>query len=121
MPTRATRRISSEGFLRDLALGRSDGWVLTRYEDSSEVLRNPEDFSNQIADYPVRPWIPQAVDPPMHTSYRRILNPWFSVDAMEKLEPHLQQYAEELVDKMLQKDAFDFVTEFADPFPTVIF
>ncbi len=103
------------------SLGRSDGWVLTRYKDSSEVLRNPEDFSNQVADYPVRPWIPQAVDPPMHTSYRRILNPWFTMDAMGKLEPHLQQYAEGLVDKMLEKEAFDFVTEFADPFPTVIF
>jgi cytochrome P450 len=57
----------------------------------------------------------------MHTAYRRILNPWFTADAMSKLEPHLAQYAEELADRMLQSDAFDFVTEFADPFPTVIF
>ncbi len=97
------------------------GWVLTRYDDGSEVLRNPADFSSQAASYPVRPWIPQAVDPPMHTAYRRILNPWFTAEAMAKLEPHLLHYAEELADKMLAKDAFDFVAEFADPFPTVIF
>ncbi len=100
---------------------RPGGWVVTRYADASEILRNPADYSNQTQNYPVRPWIPQAVDPPLHTSYRRILNPWFTVEAMAKLEPHLQQYAEELVGAMLEKDAFDFVTEFADPFPTVIF
>jgi len=97
------------------------GWVLTRYDDGSEILRDPELFSNQSLDYPVRPWIPQAIDPPMHTAYRRILNPWFAPEAMAALEPHLEQYANELADKMLEKDEFDFVAEYADPFPTVIF
>jgi cytochrome P450 len=85
------------------------------------VFKNPESFSNQINNYAVRPWIPQAVDPPAHTAYRRILNPWFTAEAMTKLEPHLAQYASELVSKMVAKQEFDFVAEFADPFPTVIF
>jgi cytochrome P450 len=97
------------------------GWLLTRYDDATEVLKDPENFSNQIMNYAVRPWIPQAVDPPQHTAYRRILNPWFTADAMKKLEPHLEQYANDLVSKMVAKEAFDFVAEFADPFPTVIF
>jgi cytochrome P450 len=101
--------------------GGLGGWVVTRYDDGSEILRDAETYSNETADYPVRPWIPQAVDPPMHTSYRRILNPMFTAEAMSKLEPHLEQFAEELVDKMLAKDSFDFVAEYADPFPTVIF
>jgi cytochrome P450 len=104
------------------SLGGADGgWVLTRYDNGAEILSDPETFSNQTRNYPVRPWIPQAIDPPMHTSYRRILNPWFTPDAMVKLEPHLEQYANELADKMLEKDEFDFVAEYADPFPTVIF
>ncbi len=108
--------------MRSPSLGKQPGgWVLTRYEDASEVLRNPDPFSSQTQNYPVRPWIPQAVDPPMHTAYRRILNPWFTADAMAKLEPHLEQFATELVDKMLARDAFDYVADFADPFPTVIF
>jgi cytochrome P450 len=110
-----------ESMAGDIIGGRRGGWVLTRYADAGEVLRNTADFSNQAGNYPVRPWIPQAVDPPIHTAYRRILNPWFTADAMAKLEPHLLQYAEELADRMLAKDAFDFVAEFADPFPTVIF
>jgi cytochrome P450 len=104
-----------------LAQGVGTGWVLTRYDDVAEVLRRPEEFSSQIGLYPVRPWIPQAIDPPAHTGYRRILNPWFTAEAMARLEPHLEQYAGELLEKMLAKDEFDFVAEFADPFPTVIF
>ena len=76
----------------------SGAWVLTRYDDGCEVLRNPADFSSEIMRSHARAWIPQAIDPPMHTGYRRILNPWFTADAMPKLEPHLVQYAEELAD-----------------------
>jgi cytochrome P450 len=111
----------SESMGSQVTGGHRAGWVLTRYADAAEVLRNTGDYSSQTMNYPVRPWIPQAVDPPIHTAYRRILNPWFTAEAMAKLEPHLIQYAEELADRMLQKDAFDFVAEFADPFPTVIF
>jgi cytochrome P450 len=104
-----------------MAQGIATGWVVTRYDDVADVLRRPEDFSSQIGLYPVRPWIPQAIDPPAHTGYRRILNPWFTAEAMARLEPHLAQYADELLEKMLAKDEFDFVADFADPFPTVIF
>jgi cytochrome P450 len=104
-----------------MAQGVTGGWVVTRYDDVADVLRRPEEFSSQIGLYPVRAWIPQAIDPPAHTGYRRLLNPWFTAEAMAKLEPHLEQYAGELLDKMLAKDEFDFVADFADPFPTVIF
>ena len=100
----------------------SKGWVLTRYDQSCEFLQDHRTFSNQSSDdYPVRPWIPQAIDPPHQTAYRRILNPWFTVDAMRPLEPHLEEFADQLVGEMLANDSFDFVAEFADPFPTKIF
>ena len=96
-------------------------WLLTRYDDSCAMLSDTETFSSQASSYPERPWIPQAIDPPAHTAYRRILNKWFTPDAMTAMEPHLEQFADELLDKMLEKDEFDFVADFADPFPTVIF
>jgi len=101
--------------------GGAGGWVLTRYDDIVDALRQPEDLSSEVGMYGVRPWIPQAIDPPKHTGYRRLLNPWFTVEAMSKLEPRLEEYAAELLEKMLEKDEFDFMADFADPFPTVIF
>ncbi len=104
------------------AMGAPGSWVLTRYDQSCDFLQDHASFSNQSNVYPVRPWIPQAIDPPAHSAYRRIMNPWFTVDEMRHLEPHLEKFAEELVDTMLdQGDDFDFVAAFADPFPTVIF
>ena len=96
-------------------------WLLTRYDDSCAMLSDTDTFSSQASSYPERPWIPQAIDPPAHTAYRRILNKWFTPDAMTAMEPHLEQFAGELLDKMLEKHEFDFVADFADPFPTVIF
>ncbi|MCY3794692.1 MAG: hypothetical protein OXG51_09995, partial [Gammaproteobacteria bacterium] len=99
----------------------TDGWLITRYDDASAVLSDTETYSSQARGYPQRPWIPQAIDPPAHTAYRRIMNRWFTPDAMAAMEPHLEEFASELLDKMLRKDEFDFVADFADPFPTVIF
>jgi cytochrome P450 len=101
--------------------GTNGSWVLTRYDQSCDFLQDHATYSNQNGEYPVRPWIPQAIDPPAHTAYRRIMNPWFTVDAMRPLEPHLDEFADELVTTMLENDSFDFVAEFADPFPTKIF
>ncbi len=93
------------------------GWFLTRDEDVSYVFRQPEIFSSEMGFQ----WIPQGVDPPAHTEYRKILNPLFSQEALNPLEPHIREFATELLDKMLEKDEFDFVEEFAEPFPTIIF
>ncbi|HEX7036039.1 MAG TPA: cytochrome P450 [Pseudomonadales bacterium] len=101
--------------------GGDGAWLVTRYDYACEMLSNTADFSSQTSNYPVRPWIPQAIDPPAHTAYRRILNKWFTPDAMNALEPHLRQYAAELLEKMTAKDEFDFIADFADPFPTGIF
>lgn len=106
-----TRMLNEEG----------GAWLITRYDDACAVLGDTGTYSSQNSNYPVRPWIPQAIDPPAHTSYRRIMNKWFTPDAMTAKEPHLEQFAGELLDKMLEKDEFDFVADFADPFPTVIF
>lgn len=101
--------------------GMNGMYLLTRYDHSTEFLQDWERFSNQTRSYPVRPWIPQAIDPPAQVAYRRIFNPWFTVDEMRPLEPYLQKFAEEMCDRMLEKEAFDFVAEFADPFPTQVF
>ena len=65
--------------------------------------------------------IPQAIDPPEHTEYRHILNPWFSQSSLAKLDQHIETFAIELLEKMLQSDEIDFIGDFADPFPTIIF
>src|SRR5439155_10529215 len=47
----------SESMGNEVMGGHRAGWVLTRYADAAEVLRNTGDFSSQTMRYPVRPWI----------------------------------------------------------------
>lgn len=101
--------------------GGDRAWFYAKYEDVSAAFRTPEIYSSQAGQQVIRPWIPQAIDPPEHTEYRRLMNPWFSPEAMAALEPHIREFTNELLDTMLEKDSFDFIEEFAEPFPSIIF
>ena len=113
LPVSSNSRVGS-GILDD---GSGTGWFFAREEDVAYVFRHPEIFSSDMGFG----WIPQAVDPPEHTEYRKILNPLFSQEAMNPLESRIQEFANDLIDKILQKDEFEYMDDFAEPFPTIIF
>ena len=96
------------------------GWFISRHPDVSAALGNPGLFSssNQI---PTQTLIPLELDPPLHTSYRRTLNAVFSLEVVGKLEPEICRDADELLDEMIERETFDFVEMFADPFPPRVF
>lgn len=114
LPISRTEKMGGVGLFED---GQRAGWFVTRFDDVGYVFRHPELFSSKMGFE----WIPQAVDPPEHTEYRKVLNPWFSQEALTPLEPRIRQFANELLDRMLEKREFDFVMEFSEPFPTIIF
>lgn len=62
--------------------------------------------------------IPLQMDPPEHTGYRRVLNPWFTPEAVTGLEDAIRGYASGMIDALLAKGTVDFAVEFAFPFPT---
>lgn len=96
------------------------GWFISRHPDVSAALGDPGLFSssNQITPQTL---IPLELDPPLHTSYRRTLNGVFSLEVVGKLEPEIRRDADELLDEMLERETFDFVEMFADPFPARVF
>lgn len=65
-----------------------NGWYyLTRREDVLAALRNTKAFSSREALQPPGnplPVVPLAFDPPEHTRYRRILQPYFSPAALAR-------------------------------------
>jgi cytochrome P450 len=99
--------------------------VITRYEDVVWALRHPEIFSSamdlQMALGTERPMIPQQVDPPAQTRYRRLLDPHFSRRKMEPLIPGIRAEANRLIDTFIDKGHCDFDPEFAVPLPGTAF
>lgn len=112
--------------LRDLGpVVYGDGWYyLTRREEVLAALRNPEVFSSRIPYddmiSPV-PLVPLGFDPPEHTRYRRLLQPFFSPQTLGALLPSLQAQAIEIVDSIAARDECEVMADVATPYPSQVF
>lgn len=97
------------------------GPVIARYEDVTWALRHPEIFSSamdlQVALGTERPMIPQQIDPPAQTKYRKILDPRFSRKRMQELAPAVRADANALIDRFFDQGQCEFDRDFAIPLP----
>ncbi len=94
-------------------------WVLSRYADVLEGLRNTRVFSsNQGVGYERRP-VPMmiAYDPPAHTRLRRIVAHQFTPRQIERLRPRVERIAIDLLEPLLGAGTVDWVEEVALPLP----
>ncbi len=105
------------------------GWVPARYDLIKEVLIDWENFTSeggsavQLTRMLGVEWNlnPVRIDPPMHTTYRKVLLPFFTPKAVSHMEDGVRATCDELISKFEDKDGCDFVKEFAIPFPSMIF
>ncbi len=99
--------------------------LLSRYEDVIWALRHPEIFSSamdiHVALGTERPMIPQQVDPPQQTRYRKILDQRFSRQRSLELEPAIRHHANELIDAFIDRGECEFDHAFAVPLPARTF
>jgi len=95
--------------------------VISRYEDVVWCLRHPEVFSSEmslaLALGTERPMIPQQIDPPAQTRYRKILDPCFSRKRMQELVPELRRDANALIDRVIHAGGCEYNSAFAVPLP----
>ncbi|ETK37068.1 cytochrome P450 [Microbispora sp. ATCC PTA-5024] len=103
---------------------RNGGYVVTSREAADHVLRHPELFSSERAfatlGSPV-PLLPIASDPPAHTRYRRLLQPFFTPRAAARLERSSHEQVNGLIDRIEGRDSCEVVAELARPFPAQVF
>lgn len=100
-------------------------WIVARVSCAMEMLRMPDLFSsdpayNRILDRWPR-LIPNQYDPPAHTEFRAILNPWFTPRAVRERELEIRSLAAELIEAVLDRGHCEFVGEIADQFSVTIF
>jgi len=102
-----------------------DGWFyVTHRDDVLSALRNPELFSSKkafdVLGSPL-PLVPIAFDPPEHTRFRKILQPFFSPHTLSELLPALQQQAIDIIDGVVAKGECEVVADIAIPYPSQVF
>lgn len=99
-------------------------YYLTRREDVLAALRNTKVFSSRLALQPPGsplPVVPLAFDPPEHTRYRKILQPYFSPHALSKSRPVLERHAAEMIAALAGRGECEVMADFARLYPFQVF
>lgn len=100
-------------------------WLVKRMDAIAAVVSDPEHFSvreMQIPRVPNPPFfIPLSLDPPENLPYRKAMAPMFGPVAVKALNPHIQHWAETIVDGILARGEGDFMADVAKVFPVSVF
>ena len=112
------------------------GWVLTRYEDVKRVCLDTRMSSDRLR--PFFAALPAAEasrmvdliryltlwmvfrDPPEHTRLRRLAAKVMNVRSIHALRPNVEALTAWLLDAIGEREAFDFIAEFAGPLPALV-
>jgi cytochrome P450 len=116
-------------------LGRRTAWLVTRYEDVAEVLKD-ERFAKDPhgAQDPEQraenPWVPAALRPleqnlldldnPDHRRLRTLVSKAFTPRLIERLRSRVEAICQELLDAMERKDRAELVRDYALPLPATV-
>ena len=100
------------------------GYVLSSHEYVEYALKHPELFSSKRAfdllGSPL-PMVPIAFDPPEHTRYRRILQPFVGPRKTADWQPRVRSLVGRLIDSFVEHGHCDLVAELAVPLPAEVF
>lgn len=73
------------------------GWSVFRHADVLAILNDPARFSNEVSSHLS---VPNGMDPPRHTPFRKIIEPYFSEEAMRAFRPLLVKRVNTLFDAL---------------------
>jgi cytochrome P450 len=100
-------------------------WLITEMGPMRETCQLPDVFSSSAiqCDYPDPEYhlIPEMLDPPEHSVWRKLLGPLFSPGAVAAMEPKIRARFSDILDEIAPRGRCDFVADVALRFPNTIF
>jgi len=114
------------------------GWVFTRYEDISKMLRDPRLNIRPPVTEQLFAAVPQAqrdqmaefermlggalpfANPPHHTRLRTGVTRGFTARAIEAIRPRVQQITDDLLDGIQTRGGGDLIAEVTYPLPSTV-
>jgi cytochrome P450 len=118
---------------------RWSAWLVTRYDDVLDILRDHRHFSNQgryasyIGQLPTEQQRELVAliehyehgglvqsDPPAHTRLRGLVNLAFTPRAVTQMRQTVVQIVDRLLDGASERGAMDLIREFAFPLPAIV-
>jgi cytochrome P450 len=99
-------------------------WVMSRYEDIRQALKQPDTFSSCMHGIPPideRRLIPINYDPPEHGDYRNQFASYLAPARLKSVEARARARLRELLEAYLVAGGGDFISQVAVPYPCVTF
>ncbi|WP_163557762.1 cytochrome P450 [Halomonas sp. NO4] len=88
-------------------------WSLFRHADVKRVLEDHDTFSNAASRHLS---VPNAMDPPEHTRFRRLIEPYFGPAPMAAFAPRCREIAEDLVARLPESGEIEAMAELGQNF-----
>ncbi len=88
-------------------------WHILGHAQVSQVLHEHAVFSSRVSQYVS---VPNGMDPPEHTAYRDIIEPYFSPQQTAAFAPICQAIAEELTQTAFSTGSLELMSALATPF-----
>jgi cytochrome P450 len=88
-------------------------WSLFRHDDVMRVLNDHDTFSSVASRHLS---VPNGMDPPEHTRYRSVIEPYFGPREMQAFEPVCRRIAVDLVDALPSNGETELMRTFAEDF-----
>jgi cytochrome P450 len=85
-------------------------WSVFRHADVVRVLDDAHTFGNGVSTHLN---VPNGMDPPQHTVYRRLIDPYFGPDALRAFEPECRRIAQALVEGLPAAGEVEWMDAFA--------
>lgn len=97
-------------------------WVISRHEDVSYISRTPERYCSKFGVRPkvAAPMSLISMDEPEHTRQRRLINKGFTPRQVKRLEPHIRDLSNQIIDEIKERGEIDFVEDFAIHVPLIV-
>jgi cytochrome P450 family 142 subfamily A polypeptide 1 len=97
-------------------------WVVSRHEDVAYVSRTTDLYCSK---HGVRPKVAApmsliSMDEPEHTRQRRLINKGFTPRQVKRLEPHIRDLSNQIIDEIKDRGEIDFVEDFAIHVPLIV-
>lgn len=84
-----------------------------RHADVMRILNDPQTFSSQASQHVS---VPNSMDPPRHTGYRQLIEPYFDAERMAAFEPTCRRICTDLVARLPVDGPVEIMFGLAHPF-----
>jgi len=88
-------------------------WSVFRHADVLRVLEDHDTFSNVVS---LHPSVPNGMDPPEHTAYRALIEPYFAPERVRAFDPACRGIAADLVRQLPAGGEVELMGGFAGDF-----